>query len=105
MVSNESCTTDIAVTKAKELVAGWRDLAVATLGVACGIPAYTPVSSLFFRVLVKQFGWSATAAAASLIALPLTGLCLPVAGTIIDRFGARRVAMVSIILLALSYYL
>jgi predicted MFS family arabinose efflux permease len=92
------------VTKAKELVAGWRDLAAAALGLACGIPAYTPVSSLFFRVLVKQFGWSATAAAASLIALPLTGLCLPVAGTIIDRFGARRVAFVSIILLALSYY-
>jgi predicted MFS family arabinose efflux permease len=59
---------------------------------------------LFFRVLVKQFGWSATAAAASLIALPLTGLCLPFAGTIIDRFGVRRVAFVSILLLVLSYY-
>jgi MFS family permease len=92
------------VTIAKEFGAGRRDLMAATLGLACGIPAYTPVSSLFFRVLVKQFGWSATAAAASLIALPLTGLCLPVAGTIIDRFGVRRVAFVSIILLALSYY-
>jgi predicted MFS family arabinose efflux permease len=91
------------VTKAKEFAAGWRDLLAATLGLACGVPAYTPVSSLFFRVLVKQFGWSATAAAASLIALPLTGLCLPVAGTIIDRYGVRRVAFVSIILLALSY--
>jgi predicted MFS family arabinose efflux permease len=92
------------VTKAKEFGAGWRDLLAATLGLACGVPAYTPVSSLFFRVLVKQFGWSATAAAASLIALPLTGLCLPVAGTIIDRYGVRRVALVSILLLALSYY-
>jgi predicted MFS family arabinose efflux permease len=89
---------------ANEFRAGWRDLSAATLGLACGIPAYTPVSSLFFRVLVKQFGWSATAAAASLIALPLTGLCLPLAGTIIDRYGVRRVASVSIILLALSYY-
>jgi predicted MFS family arabinose efflux permease len=92
------------VTKATELAAGWRDLAAATLGLACGVPAYTPVSSLFFRVLVKQFGWSATAAAASLIALPLTGLCLPFAGAIIDRFGVRRAAFVSIIFLALSYY-
>jgi MFS family permease len=89
---------------ANEFRAGWRDLSAATLGLACGIPAYTPVSSLFFRVLVKQFGWSATAAAASLIALPLTGLCLPLAGTIIDRYGVRRVASLSIILLALSYY-
>lgn len=92
------------MTKAKEFGAGWRDLLAATLGLASGVPAYTPVSSLFFRVLVKQFGWSATAVAASLIALPLTGLCLPLAGTIIDRYGVRRVALVSILLLALSYY-
>jgi predicted MFS family arabinose efflux permease len=92
------------VTKAEELAAGWRDLAAATIGLACGVPAFTTVSSLFFRVLVKQFGWSATAAAASVIALPLTGLCLPVAGTLIDRFGVRRAAFVSVIFLALSYY-
>ena len=92
------------MTKVQELAAGWRDLAAATLGLACGVPGYTSVSSLFFRVLVKQFGWSATAAAASVIALPLTGLCLPVAGAIIDRFGVRRVAFVSVIFLGLSYY-
>lgn len=89
---------------AKELLAGWRDLLAATIGLTCGVPAYTQLSSIFFRVLVHEFGWSATAAAASLVALPITGICLPFAGSVLDRFGVRRVAAVSCLLLVLSYY-
>jgi len=92
------------VTPAKELLAGWRDLLAATIGLACGVPAYTQLSSIFFRVLVHEFGWSATAAAASLVALPITGICLPFAGAVLDRFGVKRVAAVSCLLLVLSYY-
>lgn len=92
------------VSPAKELIAGRRDLGAATLGLACGVPAYSPVSSLFFRALRHEFGWSATAAAASLVALPLTAICLPIAGSILDRFGVRRVAAVSCLLMVLSYF-
>ena len=86
-----------------ELRAGGLDLLAATVGLMCGVPAYTPVSSLFFRTLEHEFSWSKTAAAISLIALPVTAVCLPFVGLLLDRFGVRRVAAVSVICLALSY--
>jgi predicted MFS family arabinose efflux permease len=92
------------VSPGKELISGWRNLAAATLGLACGVPAYSPVSSLFFRVLTHEFGWSATAAAASVLSLPLTAICLPIAGSLLDRFGVRRVAAISCVLMVLSYF-
>lgn len=47
-----------------------------TIGLACGINAYTPVSSMFPRQLEREFGWTKTAALASLLALPLMALPL-----------------------------
>jgi predicted MFS family arabinose efflux permease len=79
----------------QELRAGWRDLIGATLGLGCGIGCYTPVSSFFFRALEQEFGWSKVASAASLIALPVTAAVLPLAGSLLDRFGVSRVAMIS----------
>jgi len=64
---------------------------------------YTPIQSLFFRALEMQFHWSRGAIAGSLIALPITALFLPLVGPIIDRLGVRRVALVSAVLLALSF--
>lgn len=78
-----------------ELRAGWRELAGATVGLAFGIGCYTPVSSLFFRALEREFGWSKTTAVASLVALPITALLLPTVGSLVDRFGVRSSAAVS----------
>jgi MFS family permease len=78
---------------------GWRELLAATVGLATGFACYSPITSLFFRALEHDFGWSKTAAAASLIGLPVTALCMPFAGRLLDRFGVRRVALVSALLL------
>ena len=57
-----------------ELRGGWRNLLAATIGLGFGIPCYTPVSSLFFRAVGRQFGWSKAVAAGALIALPIAAL-------------------------------
>jgi predicted MFS family arabinose efflux permease len=79
----------------QELRTGWRDLLGAMIGMGCGIGGYTPVSSFFFRALEQEFSWSKVASAASLVALPVTAAVLPIAGSLLDRFGVRRVAMIS----------
>lgn len=78
-----------------ELRSGWRDLIGAMIGLGLGIGAYNPVSSFFFRALEHEFGWSKAAAAVSLVALPVTAVVLPFAGLLLDRFGVRRVALLS----------
>lgn len=84
----------------KELRTGWRDLAGATIGLGCGVASYNPISSLFFRALEGQFGWSKSITAAALIAFPLTGLTLPAVGWLLDRLGVKPVAGVSSLLLS-----
>lgn len=70
------------------------------IGLACGINAYTPVSSMFLRQLEREFGWTKTAASASLLALPLMALALPLVGGLLDRFGVRKLALASAMALA-----
>jgi predicted MFS family arabinose efflux permease len=78
-----------------ELRGGWRDLLGGAIGMGCGIGGYTTTTSFFFRALEQEFHWSKVAAAASLLALPLTAAVLPLAGGLIDRFGVRRVVVLS----------
>ena len=87
----------------QELRAGWRDLLGATIGLAMGYAAYNPVSSFFFRALEQEFGWSKAAAAVALVALPITAAVLPFAGVLLDKFGVRRVAMISAALMSLCF--
>ncbi len=86
-----------------EFRAGWRDLLGATLGLAGGFACYSPITSLFFRALEGQYHWSKTAAAVSLIGLPVTAACLPFAGMLIDRFGVRSVTLASALCLAAGF--
>jgi predicted MFS family arabinose efflux permease len=87
----------------RELRDGWRNLAAATIGIMTGIAAYIPISSLFFRAIETNFGWSKTASAASLLALPITAAALPGAGRLVDKLGVRRVVAVSITATLLAY--
>src|SRR5882757_10805430 len=84
----------------RELKSGWPDLCGATIGLACGVGLYTPISSMFFRALEIEFHWSKTAIVIALLALPITALFLPTAGRLADRFGVRPVAMTSAALMA-----
>jgi MFS family permease len=83
---------------------GWADLCGATIGLACGVGLYTPISSMFFRALELEFHWSKTAVVIALIALPMTALFLPVVGRLVDRFGVRPVAGTSAVLMATMFF-
>jgi len=84
-----------------ELRRGWRNLLATIVGVGSGVAIYTPLSSIFFHALERDFGWSKATAAISLIAMPLTGAALPFAGWAVDRFGVRLVTAVSAVFAAL----
>jgi MFS family permease len=86
-----------------ELGKGWRTVLGASIGLGCGIGAFTPVSSMFFRSLEHEYGWSKTASGTSLIAFPLTAAALPVIGALIDRFGVRMIAALSAVCLTACY--
>jgi predicted MFS family arabinose efflux permease len=86
-----------------ELRTAWRELLGGTIGLGLGIASYNPVSSMFFRSLEQEFGWSKAAAAISLIAMPITAAVLPFAGMALDRFGVRRVAFASTLCMAASF--
>lgn len=81
----------------RELRAGWRNLAAATLGLSTGVPAYTAVSSLFFDAIRREFHWSSATTAGALIAMPITAAALPLIGWLLDRIGVRIVTGLSML--------
>src|ERR1700676_3876257 len=89
----------------RELRHGWRNLSAATIGIAFGISNYTPTSSLFFRALETEFGWSKTVTASAMAVLPLTAVTLPIVGWLTDRFNVRRVAGTALVIVAGIYIL
>jgi predicted MFS family arabinose efflux permease len=95
---------DRSLTFSSEFSRGWPDLCGATIGLACGVGLYTPISSMFFRALEIEFHWSKTAIVIALIALPITALFLPVVGRLVDRFGVRPVAGTSALLMAATFF-
>src|SRR5688500_20282316 len=88
-----------------ELRAGWRLIVAALLGTAFGLPTlpfYTV--GIYAPIFAAQFGWSFASIFGGLIVT--TGILLlgaPVAGHLVDRFGARRVASVSLAGLGIGY--
>src|SRR5215472_7770954 len=61
-------------------------------------------SSVFFLPVVKHFGWSRTFFSLLVATAPLAaGLGSPVLGTLIDRYGARRIMITGATMVALSF--
>jgi MFS family permease len=57
---------------------------------------------VFLLPITKEFGWSrSTTSAALVVGLAMTGICVPLAGRLIDRFGIRRVTLPAIVLFSL----
>jgi MFS family permease len=75
-----------------------------SLGLGCGAALYTPVTSLFFRALEHEFHWSKAASAASLVALPITALAMPVIGWLLELFGVAAVAFASTLCLSVCLF-
>lgn len=93
------------MTTAQELGRGWKILLVCMIGVgfgATGLPFYT--MGLFMKPLSAEFGWSAATVAGAAMCLQ-AGLIVtaPFVGKVVDRFGARRVALLSLAGLAAGF--
>jgi MFS family permease len=87
-----------------EFVKGWRVVVAGALGTMCGITA-VPTFSLgaFVQPLSEEFGWGRAEiiAAAGLCSITVA-LIAPFVGAGVDRYGARRVALLSILGIALG---
>lgn len=86
---------------------GWRTLLAGFIGVSLGItalPFYT--LGVFSLPVAAEFHWSRAEAQSGLMASMIGTVCAAgLAGWAIDRFGARRVALVCQVGLALGLYL
>lgn len=90
-----------------EFKRGWRVLLATSAGNGSGlsgIPFYT--FGVFVLPLVAAFGWTRgeVSTAASFLILG-TAITAPIIGGIIDRFGARRVGLISLFALSVGYAL
>jgi len=77
---------------------GWRVVVAAVVGAALSPATLVNVPfGLFIPVLQAEFGWRRPAITAALsMFIGLLVLSLPIAGRLVDRFGARRIVVPSI---------
>jgi len=90
---------------ATEFRRGWRSLIAAAIGNGSGLSGLAFYTfGVFVLPLVAAFGWTrgevSTAASFLIIGTAITA---PLIGSVIDRYGARRVGIASMIALALGY--
>ncbi len=87
-----------------EFQRGWRVLSASFVGIGVSmvsIPYYS--SGIFVRPLEQEFGWSrGEIGLAGLVALIALTITAPIAGRVIDRFGIRSVATISLFLYSLG---
>jgi predicted MFS family arabinose efflux permease len=88
----------------QEIAQGWLVLVTSLFGIAVGAASLLFYSiGVFFEPFQHEFGWNRGQISGALIYLTL-GFVIsgPIAGWLIDRYGARIVALVSIPMLALT---
>jgi MFS family permease len=75
---------------------GWRVVLAACLGVMAGFGSlFVYTFSVFVKPLAAEFGWSREAISTGFaIAAVTLGLCSPLLGRWIDRFGPRRIILI-----------
>ncbi|GAA1403380.1 MFS transporter [Pseudonocardia kongjuensis] len=106
-MSAPSGTADHDQGTGAEFRRNWAALVACTVGLGLGVgalPFYT--NGLFVPELEAEFGWSRT----QLSSLQLVGslaliVTAPVVGALVDRIGVRIPATISLVVLALAYFL
>jgi MFS family permease len=87
----------------RELLANWRAVLGATMGLAAGFSAANYVTSIMAPHMIAEFGWSraefASVGSLALVMLPF----LPIAGRLSDVLGVRRTALIAVIAMPLAY--
>jgi MFS family permease len=88
-----------------EFRAHWRPLLASTIGHGAGLGVMAYVIGTFAPHLLQDFGWSRSSFALLSTATLLTLLCLPLIGRATDLLGVRRVALIGVVWLPLSFLL
>lgn len=92
-------------TAREEFAQGWPIVVSATIGFGLGLSAlsfYT--NGTFVEPLGKEFGWSVGQVQTAIAFMPLgTVLMAPVIGWLTDKFGSRSIALISLLLYAISF--
>ena len=94
---------DSRVVAAGEWAGGWRTLAAACCGVGTTWVFFQITSGLFIIPMQADFGWSRKELSIGPIGGLLVAIFLPIAGMVIDRYGARRVAICGLIGLSCGF--
>lgn len=90
----------------QELRAGWPNLVFATIGAGVGLSALGYILGPLVVPLQEEFGWGrGQINLANLLSSLGLATTLPFLGRILDRFGVRRVALVSLPLFAAVLFL
>jgi len=86
-----------------EFRVNWRALLAGTMGHGAGLAASAYIVGTFAPHLLQEFGWSRSDFALLGTATLLTLVCLPLIGRLTDLFGVRRIALLGVLFLPLSY--
>lgn len=90
-----------APSAAAEFSAHWRVVAASSVGMGVGLTMFSYVQSIFVTEMQHAFGWTRGDMAFAMAALLLGALTAPLLGWLIDRWGVRRVVLVSMACTAL----
>lgn len=102
MRERESGMTDTR-TRPTGVFYGWWIVAVAMIGISTSPQAFVLGSlGLFMNPFAEEFGWSRSKISACITVFTVaSALCFPLIGRLIDRFGARKVLLPSMLFQAL----
>jgi MFS family permease len=95
----------LSIQASAEFARGWRSLVAASVGNGSGLSGLAFYTfGVFVLPLTVAFGWSRgeVSIAASFLIIG-TAITAPIIGSIIDRYGARRVGILSMLALAIGY--
>lgn len=105
IAANPELDQPLPLTAAGELRRSWRPLIAAILGLGFSGGASLYWFGVLIAPLAKEFGWSNSALSGWALLIHLTTYLLgPLSGILIDRIGARVVALWSIPLVAFGFF-
>ena len=93
------------VLRARRRYDGYLIVAVTFMAAAFSIGGSNYAFGLFIEPLEEAFGWNRTAIQASLSFMAVGSLAAPYLGRLTDLYGARLVMVVSLLVMALSFFL
>lgn len=94
-----------AIAADKEWWSGWKPLTAGFVGMAVGWNAANVFTGLFIKPMQADLGWSRTELSIGPLASLIVSVLLPLSGLLMDRFGARPVAIFGVCALASAWAL